>query len=260
VSTLDEEQLEREASAIARWVEARRDAPVRLDEFDGSQETGVGNTYGGDDWGLPDLGPLSEFGSWGSVAATILRKTEESVGFDPSSTEFDPWAWVQFVCQFQEMPFLTNVIGPDTQSAYISSLSLLGAIWAVHDLIEWLVTPDTLTGIINSVKKIGQLAVENEGLQEKDTNVQQGVLTVVDGDLRLGLLRTTVQMRYETGKGYQHLYQQITVSRLFGSLDYGMCIRHADTLLDWDAQDVDDWTNSASSSPYSPNTSPAWDN
>ncbi|MDX3387401.1 hypothetical protein PV682_39055 [Streptomyces niveiscabiei] len=110
------------------------------------------------------------------------------------------------------------------------------------------------------MKKIGQLAVENEGRWEKGSNVQQGVLTVVNGDLRLGLLRTTVRMEYEAGKGYRHLNQQITVTRLFGSLDYGMRVRQAETLLEWDGQEVDDWVNSASSSGYPPNTSPAWEN
>ncbi len=272
MSGLNRGQLRQEALTIARWAEIgqapSREVLAKLEllgpdghEFDyGGQETGVGNTCGGDDGGLPDLGPLSDFGSWESVAATILRRTEEAAGFDPSSTVFDPVAWIRFVCQFQEMPFLTRTVGPDSSSAYISSLSLLGAIWVVRDLVEWLVTPDTLTGIINSVKKIGQLAVENEGRQEKDSNVQQGVLTVVDGDLRLGLLRTTVQMQYETGKGYQHLYQQITVSSLFGSLDYGMCKRQAELLLEWDGQDVDAWVEGASSSRYPPNTSPAWNN
>ncbi|BFO22372.1 hypothetical protein SHKM778_87600 [Streptomyces sp. KM77-8] len=80
------------------------------------------------------------------------------------------------------------------------------------------------------------------------------------GDLRLGLLRTTVQMEYKTGKGYQHLYQDLTVSRLNGSLDYDRCKRNADELLEWDGQDVDDWVNGASSFRYPPNTSPAWDN
>lgn len=270
MSTLIQEQARREALEIAVWAQGRQAPPREMlaklgllgpdgREFDdGDQEAGVGNAYGGDNRGLPGLGPLASFGSWQSVAATILRKTEDSAGFDQSSTLFDLVRWIIFELQFETMPFLTAITG-DSQSVSISSLSLSPAIWVVTELIGGLVTSDTLDGIINSVKKIGQLAVENEGQQEKDSNVQQGVLTVVDGDLRLGLLRTTVQMEYKTGKGYQQLNQQITVSSIIGSLDYGMCIRNAETLLEWDGQDVDDWVNGTSSSPYPPNTSPAWD-
>ncbi|EGX58608.1 hypothetical protein SZN_16937 [Streptomyces zinciresistens K42] len=270
MSTVNQQQLLREALAIAMWAQPKqappREALAKLGlpgpvgrELDyGDQETGVGNTCGGDSGGLPGLGPLAPFGSWQSVAATILRKTEDSAGFDQSSTLFDLIRWIIFELQFETMPFLAQVTD-DSRDEYISSLSLSPAISAVTDLVGGLVTPDTLTGIINSVRKIGQLAVQNEGQQEKDSNVQQGILAVVDGDLRLGLLRTTVQMEYRTGKGYQQLNQQITVSRLFGSLDFDMCIRHAETLLEWDGRDVDDWVNGASSSPYPPNTSPAWD-
>ncbi|MDX3387402.1 hypothetical protein PV682_39060 [Streptomyces niveiscabiei] len=127
MSALGPEELRREAAAIATWAETRQapglPGPDGREPDHGSQETGVGNTYGGDGRELPGLGPLSDFGSWQSVAATILRRTEESAGFDPSSTVFDPFAWAQFVSRFQEMPFLTDVIGPDSKSASISSLS-----------------------------------------------------------------------------------------------------------------------------------------
>jgi hypothetical protein len=269
VSTLIQEQLRREALEIAMWAQGRQPPPREVlaklqllgpdgELDDSNQETGVGNAYGGDDSGLPGLGPLAFFGSWQSVAATILRKTEDCTGFDQSSTLFDLIQWIIFEIQFATMPFLTGITS-DSRSASISSLSLSQAISAVTELVGGLVMSDTLTGIINSLKKIGQLAVQNEGRQEKDSNVQQGVMTVVNGDLRLGLLRTTVQMEYKTGKGYQQLNQQITVSRRFGSLDYDMCIRNAETLLEWDGQDVDSWVNGASSYPYPPNTSPAWD-
>ncbi|MFX0577011.1 hypothetical protein [Nocardia nepalensis] len=269
MSTLIREQLRREALEIAMWAEGRQAPPQEMlaklglrgpdgcELDDSNQETGVGNAYGWDNSGLPSLGPLASFGSWQSVAATILRKTEDSAGFDQSSTTFDVFQWIIFALQFETMPFLVNITG-DSRSVSISSLSLSPAISAVTELVGGLVTADTLTGIINSLKKIGQLAVQNKGLQEKDSNVQQGVLTVVNGDLRLGLLRTTVQMEYKTGKGYQQLNQQITVSRLFGSLDYDMCIRNAETLLEWDGQDVNGWVNGASSFNYPPNTSPAW--
>jgi hypothetical protein len=62
----------------------------------------------------------------------------------------------------------------DSRSVSISSLSLSPAISAVTELVGGLVTSDTLTGIINSPKTIGQLAVQNKGQQEKDSNVQQG--------------------------------------------------------------------------------------
>jgi hypothetical protein len=87
VSTPIQEQLRREALEIAMWAEGRQAPPrevlAKLELLgpdgreldDSNQETGVGNAYGGDDSGLPSLGPLASFGSWQSVAATILRKT-----------------------------------------------------------------------------------------------------------------------------------------------------------------------------------------
>lgn len=261
-----EEQSRREAFEIALWAEGRPElsieelAKLGLGADDGQdQEKGVGNTYGGDDSGMPGLGPLAPFGSWQSVAATIMRKTADSARFDQLSTVFDLYRWIVFGNQFTTMPFLVDVTG-DSRSVSISSLSLAPAISAVTELVGGLVTPDTLTGIVNSIKKIGQLAVENKGLREKNSNVHQGVLTVVNGDLRLGRLQTTVQMEYKTGKGYQQLNQRLTVSRFFGRLDYGLCLRNSEILLAWDRQDVHDWAKGTSSSPYPPNTSPAWGN
>nr|WP_202508135.1 hypothetical protein [Amycolatopsis rubida] len=240
------------------WAEGGPDV-LGSGSSDPDEEAGIGNACGGDNSGLPDLGPLAPFGSWQSVAATIMRKTADSARFDESSTVFDLVRWIVFGNQFTTMPFLTGITG-DSRSVSISSLSLSPAISAVTELVGGLVTPDTLTGIVNSIKKIGQLAVENRGLREKNSNVHQGVLTVVNGDLRLGRLQTTVQMEYRTGKGYQQLNQHLTVSRLFGTLDYGLCVRNAEILLAWDRQDVDDWVKGASSSPYPPNDSPAWGN
>lgn len=269
METLLQEQSRREAVEIAMWAHGRQALPREVlaklellgtdgrELAEGGQETGVGNVCKGDGSELPGLGPLVSFGSWQSVAATILRKTEESAAFDQSSTLFGLISWIVFELQFKTMPFLANIIS-DSRGVSISSLSLSPAISAVTDLVGGLVTTEALTGIVNSLKKIGQLAVENKGREEKNSNVQQGVLTVVNGDLRLGLLRTSVRMKYETGKGYQQLNQQITVSRLFGSLDYDKCVRNAGTLLEWDGQDVNDWVHRASSSAYPPNTSPAW--
>ncbi|WP_275290972.1 hypothetical protein [Amycolatopsis sp. La24] len=258
MGTSSDEQSRREAFEIAVWAEGRPDV-LGCDSRDLNQEAGVGNTCGGDNTGLPSLGPLAPFGSWQSVAATIMRKTADSARFDQSSTIFDLFRWIVFGNQFTTMPFLTGITG-DSRSVSISSLSLSPVISAVTQLVGGLVTLDTLTGIVNSIKKIGQLAVENKGLQEKNSNVHQGVLTVVNGNLRLGRLQTTVQMEYKTGKGYQQLNQHLTVSRLFGNLDYGLCIRNAEILLAWDRQEVDEWVKGASSSPYPPNDSPAWSN
>lgn len=269
MSTLVHEQSRREALEIALWAQGSQVpsqevlatlgllGPDGRVLADGNQETGAGNAYGGDNSRLPGLGPLASFGSWQSVAATILRKTADSAGFNQSSTLFDLIRWIVFDLQFRTLPLLTNITG-DSRNVSISSLSLSPAVSAVTELVGGLVTPDTLTGIINSIKKIGQLAIENKGWQQKNSNVHQGVLTVVNGDLRLGRLWTTVQMEYKTGKGYQQLHQQLSVRRLLGSLNYDMCIRNAEILRKWDGQDVDDWVKGASSHRYSLNTSPAW--
>ncbi|BFO22371.1 hypothetical protein SHKM778_87590 [Streptomyces sp. KM77-8] len=187
MSTPAQEQLRREALEIARWAQGRpalpREVLARLELLSrdsrlldySNQEKGVGNSYGSDDSELPSLGPLASFGSWQSVAATILRKAEDSAGFDPSSTEFDPVDWISLEWQFRNMPFLTDIID-DSRHASISSLSLSPAIEAIYYSIEFdgVVPMDAFDEIITSIKKIGQLAVQNEGQREKNSNMQQG--------------------------------------------------------------------------------------
>ncbi|MGW2543395.1 hypothetical protein ACWC5I_21570 [Kitasatospora sp. NPDC001574] len=266
MSTPKRTRLQREPLELAVWVkgppELERPGPDGDDVYDGrrdARDTGVGNAYGRDDSGLPELGPLEPFASWQSVAATIMRQIERSAGFDPSSTAFDAVGWANYSYQFETLPLLQYVVH-EGRHASISSLSLAPVISTVTGMIGDLVPPDTLAGIINSIKKIAELAVMNKGAQQKDNHAQQGVLTVKDGDLRLGLLRTTVQMKYEKGKGYEQLNQQINVECRYGPLDYDRCIQEAGTLLAWDRTDVDEWLDRASSWDYQPNTSPAWNN
>jgi hypothetical protein len=67
-------------------------------------------------------------------------------------------------------------------------------------------------------------------------------------------------MQYKSGKGYEQLQQSLKIYRGYGVLDFDKCKRHADRLLEWDGQDVDEWEKEAASYPKPPNDSPAWNN
>ncbi|HEY8984574.1 MAG TPA: hypothetical protein VIU15_33990 [Streptomyces sp.] len=261
---ISQSQLHREAAEIALWGmpsptpdAATRSALARFDA--GSDDQAVGNNAAGDGSSLPDLGPLSDFGSWESVASTIVHKAETISGFDPGSTKFDLTAWTHFLTKFSTIPFLLG-FASDNRYAAISSLSLEKGVDAVSDLVQNLMTPQDYQGIVTSIKKMATLALQNEGQTEKNNNQQVGVLSRHASQLYLGALRTEVVMQYKKGKGYEQLQQTLTVYRGYGRLDFDMCKRHSDKLLDWDGKNVDDWTDDTASADKKPNDSPAWDN
>src|SRR5262245_54568488 len=123
---ISQSRLSREAVEIALWQtpSPELDAATMsaLSPFDaGDDDQGVGNKAGGDGSSLPDLGPLSKFGSWESVGSTIVHKAVTLSKFDPGSANFDPVAWANFLQKFATIPFfLTYVL--DTRDASISKL------------------------------------------------------------------------------------------------------------------------------------------
>jgi hypothetical protein len=262
MTKINKSQLHREAVELALWQtpSAKLDAATmaKFAQFDsGSNDQAVGNNAAGDGSSLPDLGPLSSFGSWESVASTIVHKAETLSNFNPGSPNFDPVAWNNFITKFSTIPFyLTYVV--DYRQASISSLSLEQGVNAVSDLIQNIMTPDNFNGIVTSIKKMGTLALQNKGQTEKNNNQQVGVLSRHASQLYLGAVRTEVSMTYKSGKGYEQLQQNISVYRGYGVLDFDKCKRNANTLLAWDGQDVNQWAGGTASASLPPNQSPAW--
>ncbi|MCG3754394.1 hypothetical protein [Amycolatopsis sp. Poz14] len=262
MTEISQSHLGREALEIALWQtsypELEAAARSALQDFDAdSNAQGVGNKAAGDNSLLPDLGPLSKFGSWESVGSTIVHRAVTLSGFNPGSEKFDPVAWSVFLQKFSTIPFFLTYTF-DNRDASISKTSLKKAVEAVSDLVENIMTPENFQGIVTTIQKIGQLALENEGRKQKNSNQQVGVLSRHQSALYLGAVRTAVEMEYKSGKGYEQLNQTIYVYRGYGVLDFEKCKRHADTLLKWDGQDVDDWEKDTASSSKPPNESPAW--
>ncbi|GAA1934745.1 hypothetical protein [Kitasatospora viridis] len=268
MTEISQSQLHREAVAIALWqtpcpeLDATTIAELSLiggktEAADESSDQGVGNKAAGDGSLLPDLGPLASFGSWESVASTIVHKAETMSNFNPGATTFDVVAWNNFLQKFSTIPFFLTYVA-DIRNAAISSLSLENAVNAVSDLIQNIMTPENFTGVVTSIKKIAQLALESEGKTQKNSNQQVGVLSRNASQLYLGAVRTAVSMEYKKGKGYEQLSQTLDVYRGYGVLDFEMCKRQAPTILKWDGQNVDDWENGTASAPLPPNQSPAW--
>ena len=206
---------------------------------------------------LPDLGSLSTFGSWESVASTIVHKAVTLSGFNPGSADFDPVAWNNFLHKFATIPFFLTYTF-DNRDASISKISLQKGVDAISDLVENIMTPANFQGIVTTIKKIATLALENQGQTQKNSNQQVGVLSRHDKTLYLGAVRTQVEMEYKSGKGgYEPLQQTLTIYRGYGVLDFDKCIRNAKTLIKWDSL-VNAWVRNTSSYAVSPNGSPAW--
>jgi hypothetical protein len=263
MTQISKSQLHREAVQIATWMapppqlEAASSSKVTsLDAA--SQEQVVGNVAVGDGSALPDLGPLSSFGSWENVASTLLFKTAAVSGFNPGSPNFDPVAWHNFLVKFSTIPFLLSYTST-TRHASFSSLTLNQVTAAVSDLIQPFVTPENFNSVVTTLKKMAALAVQNKGQTEKDSNQQLGILSRKSGQLYLGIVRTSVEMQYKSSKGgYEPLQQDLSIYCGYGVLSFDKCKRTASTLLAWGPQDVNAWVSSTDSDSVSPNGSPAW--
>ncbi|MBD2615534.1 MAG: hypothetical protein RMY62_007740 [Nostoc sp. ZfuVER08] len=258
-----QKQLEwAEALELERWLAPL--PPIPLDQLpqrekfaDTSEDQGVGNHFGTDGSTIPDLGPLASFGSWASVVATIDRKAQQLSNFNPSDTNFDSQEWADYAYKFSTIPFWLGTAA-DSREAQVSSLDLTKGVDAVIDLVVSIATPGVVDNIITSIRKIGELAMQNKGATQKQNSQQQGVISIKSSALYASYIRTSVEMVYKSGKGYEQLTQKLSVSRFYGILDFDKCKRSANTILAWDGQDVDEWEKKTSSAPFPPNDSPAW--
>ncbi|MFT2015985.1 hypothetical protein ACMA1D_09105 [Streptomyces sp. 796.1] len=255
-------QQHQEDLEVALWdaPSPRPEASARYEvaavDADGNDQA-VGNKAAGDGSSLPDLGPLSAFGTWESVASTIMHRAVAISDFNPESEVFDPVSWNNYLQKFSTMPFFLSYTS-DQRDANISSLSLEKGVNAVDDLLKNILAPAAWEGVLTSIQKIGQLALESEGKTQKQSNQQTGVLSRRSSRLYLGVVRTMVEMKYKSGKGYEQLEQTIVVRRGYGELDFEKCKRSASKILEWDSKNVDEWEKGTGSYHKPPNNSPAW--
>lgn len=226
----------------------------------GTEDLGTGNTFGTDGSTLPDLGDLSPLGSWNSVAAVIQRKAQQLAKFDPTITEFNDLTWSTYISTLLTAPFWLSTSQTVLSGVRISPLSLSSAIDAVSDLIEAVATQQTFNTVVTSIKKIATIAMNNEGAEQKDNFQQQGLISVKSSTMSVGFLRTSVQMTYKKGKGYEQLNQNLDIQQGYGILDFDKCKRSYETILSWDSSDVDEWEKDSNSVNAIPNDSPAWNN
>jgi len=217
----------------------------------------TGNAFETDESILPDLGPLSSLGKWEAVAATMDKKVQLLSGFEPTVTDFDEIIWQNYAYKFSTMPFLLSKT-TQRREISISSLSLSEIIDAIEDMILAVATENTFNAIIDSIKKMFQVAIESEGSEEKTFYTQQGIISGKSSLLYVGYLRATVEMTYKSGEAYESLTQKIIIDNFSGSLDFEKCKRDSRTLLSWDGSDINEWMQNTSSANSLPNNSPAW--
>lgn len=253
-----ERRARQEAVQLSMWLTPMV-ATVQVSALaeDQSEDQGTGNDFGSDGSALPDLGALSPLGSWASVAATIQRKAQQLANFDPTATSYDPVAWEGYLYKLATAPFWLD-LAQNNREVKISSLSLDKTIDAISDLITTVATDATFDSVVTSIKKIATVALNNQGQSQKDNFQQQGLISVKNSVMTVANLRTSVQMQYKSGKGYEQLTQEINIQRWYGTLDYEKCKRSAETILSWDKTDVDEWASNSNSVSNVPNDSPAW--
>ncbi len=129
--TTTQKRTREEAIELEYWLTPFPSSQIIRSNTDGDEELGVGNQPSNDGSQLPELGPLSEFGSWESVASTIDKKVLEVSNFNPVSTVFDSEGWEFYKRKFWTTPFFSIREGGE-RHVRISSLSLSGAVGKTH--------------------------------------------------------------------------------------------------------------------------------
>ena len=224
-----------------------------------SEDQAVGNTFASDGSVLPNLGRLAPLKNWPSVAAVIDRKALQGSHFNPAATTFDETKWNAYLSNYGTIPFFQGTT-KTTRETQISSLSLATAVDLIKDFALAIAPEPTVAGIIESVKKIATVALTNKEKEQKDSYQNQGLICIKSSILSMGMLYTTVSMKYVEGKGYQQLTQKINMYMFEGQLDFAKCQRSSEQILKWDRLDVEEWADGTSSAHEVPNGSPAWNN
>jgi len=251
-----------EEAEIANWLipYSRRCLPVWWErkETDTEREKATLRQYFDDRFPLPDLGTLREFGSWASVAATIDRKILILTGYNPASTVFNAEKWDAYKAKLVSAPFWITKTSR-TRNVQITENNLSKTLDAVEDLIKSVVSQDSYERIIEGVKKLATVATSSVDKLQKESFMEQGVISSKEGKLYVGQLRTVVEMRYtEQCGGYQQLEQKIDIEEFHCILDYDKCIRNARILYSWDFNDITNWEGEGNATNVFPNENPAW--
>ncbi|NEO30922.1 MAG: hypothetical protein F6K36_10925 [Symploca sp. SIO3C6] len=228
---------------------------------DTSQEQVIGNYYATDNSTLPELGALSDFENWASVASTIDYKTRQLAGFDPTATEFDVKAWEEYLYKFGTSPFLLSTEHRHLELS-LGKDSIKPLIHAVFEMIKGVVSEADYDHVLTTMKKMATLAITNEGKAQKDSYQQLGIISVKSSKLYSLFIRTCIQMtrKEEEDKDYEHIAQTLSVIKFQGIIDFDKCKRNADLILGWDRFNIDKWVEHTNSYNCPPNECPSWSN
>jgi hypothetical protein len=234
---------------------ARADAAQDLRLKDKS----VDHYYGTDLSSLPSLGDdLSDFGQWPSVASTLWNKLINMTGFDPSNVDYDGSVFSAFKTKFSTSPYWNGLeFNIQYRDATLRVRDYSEMVGAVIDLVRVGVSGDIRAGLIESIKKIAELASRNVRTQVKDTLAQNSTLTVYQGKLYVFFLYGTVSMTARQGK-YTVIDQAMRVVRGYGVLDFDFCKRHADRIHAYEFKNLDDWDHMGAADPVPPNDNDSW--
>jgi hypothetical protein len=179
-------------------------------------------------------------------------------GFDPSNVDYNSSVFAAFKTKFSTSPYWNGIeFNIQYRDATLRARSYREMVDAVFDLIRVGTSPDVRTGIIDSIKRIAELASRNVRTQVKDTLAQNTSLSINNGKLYVFFLYGTVEMTARQTK-YTVLDQQMRVVRGYGVLDFDFCKRHAESLLRYDKKSLEDWENDGAAHNVPENTSEGW--
>ncbi|WP_169796805.1 hypothetical protein [Chondromyces crocatus] len=254
----------RQAAEIASWAMKRpkrvtsHEAGARLDHVAFSVEQATGNVFGQDQSPLPDLGDLSAFGDWFSVATTLLRTAQQRGDYDPASTRSVGLAQNDYLVDLKVAPFYLRM-SESARMVEISQTHLKGILDAAGELLDGITTPETFDAVVASIRRIASATRDNEGAAQKLSQTLQGVLSIHRGELHIAYLRANVFLSRDPESGYALIAQNMSLRRFHGVLDLDKCKRFSAWLLARRApHGVTDWAQHTTSAGRQPNDSPAW--
>jgi hypothetical protein len=260
MTTFDDRFSGQEAQEISTWLEHRepRDIGTIKRAASGNEDQATGAVSGTDGSSVPALGVLSRFESWSAVASTMLHKAETLSGWNPESVELHEAAWELYLSKVSTLPFFTST-NSRQRDVSISATSLKPIIDALDAMTSASAVRDVFAAIVESVKKVATVAVENRQAEDKRSYLAQGVLSIRDSQLHVAYFVAPALMTYRAGKGYDPATQVLSIRGFSGVLDFGKCQRHAAMLLGWTGITAEEWCRRTTSAAAEPNGSPAWD-
>ncbi|MFJ7345796.1 hypothetical protein ACIQU3_36635 [Streptomyces sp. NPDC101110] len=178
--------------------------------------------------------------------------------YDPSNVDYNGSVFAAFKTKFSTAPYWNGLeFNIQYRDATLRSTDYREMVGAVIDLVGAAVAGDVRVQLIDSIKKIAQLASQDVRSQVKDTLAQNTTLSIHNGRLYVFFLYGTVEMTARRSK-YTVLDQAMRVVRGYGVLDFDFCRRHAESILRYDRKSVEDWENDGAAHKEPENTSPGW--